>query len=269
MIDLRYFSFVWKNHRGLILFSMLIASVFQFLIIWLIAEVDFESVMSLMLEQLPARYRILFNQEFLSKFTVKGAVALGLNHPLVLSMLGLAAIVIPARHVAGEIESGTLELLLSCPVKRSRLLLNLWLSSNIFLLLVVEFAGISSLSAVSLFLHQSREFLVLIAQITFNLWLLFVAISGYTLLLSVYGREGSRAGLQAAGITLTFYFLHIVSTIWTALSFLRPFNIFTYYQPQKLILGERSFMLNTLVLAGIILVCLLFSLRKFERRDIP
>jgi len=269
MIDTRYLSFVWKNHRGLVLFSLVIASAFQFLIIWLITGLDFGSMMNTIMAQLPARFRILFNQEFLSRFTVKGAMALGLNHPLVLSLLGITAIVIPTRHIAGEIESGTLELLLSYPVKRTRLLLNLWLSSNSTILLISGCAGIGSISAVAMFHHLSRELFLQIAQLTINLWLLFSTIATYTLLLSVYGKEGNRVGLRAAGVTLTFYFLHIVSTIWTALNFLRPFNIFTYYQPQKVMFGERSFLLNAAVLAGAIIVCLLFSLREFERRDIP
>lgn len=269
MIDLRYFSYVWKNHRGLVLFSMLIASVFQFLIIWLITGLDFGSMMNTMMAQLPARFRILFNQEFLSRFTVKGATALGLNHPLVLSLLGITAIVIPTRHIAGEIESGTLELLLSYPVKRTGLLLNLWFSANAAILLISACAGISAFSAVALFHHLSRELFGQIARLTLNLWLLFATIATYTLLLSVYGREGNRVGLRAAGVTLTFYFLHIVSTIWTAIDFIRPFNIFTYYQPQKVMFGERSVLLNIAVLAGTIGVCLLLSLREFERRDIP
>ena len=61
--------------------------------------------------------------------SVDGAIAFGYAHPMVLVMTCFVAILLPSRHLAGEIEDGTLELLLALPVRRPTITFSLWLSS--------------------------------------------------------------------------------------------------------------------------------------------
>jgi len=106
-------------------------------------------------------------------------------------------------------------------------------------------------------------------QIAGNLTLLLVLIMSYTMLLATYGQPGGKVGMLSAGITLVLYLLDSVTSLWQPLSIVAPLNIFTYFQPQDLIMGEVDFMTNALVLSGLILVCLAVSVRQFEKRDIP
>lgn len=76
-------------------------------------------------------------------------------------------------------------------------------------------------------------------------------------------------GIRVAGITLVFYLFHYLSSLWDTLSFTKPYNFFTYYQPEDLMTGRRSFALHFAVLFSLILICLLVSLFQFNRRDIP
>lgn len=260
---------LWKSHRGLILFCALLSGAFQFLIIWLIATFDYASGFEAFLKHLPPQFQAIFNEEFITRFSVSGAAAFGLNHPIVLALLALTAIAIPARHIAGEIEGGTLELLLAYPVRRTGLIISLWVSTGGLILLVVLGACVGAFSAMLAFAEVSRELIVGELQIAANLWLLFMLVASYTLLLSSFGKEGSRVANYSAAITLIFYFLHIVTTIWESIGFMKPFSIFAYYLPQKVMFGERSFGLNAAVLAGLIAICLATALIQFRRRDIP
>ena len=112
------------------LFSMIIISLLQFLILRLVTTIDYAPLIINLFDQLPKMVQGMFGEDFLSILTVEGAAAFGLNHPLVLVILSIGAITIPSRHLAGEAETGTLELVLSFPIKRIKLLLNLYISAS-------------------------------------------------------------------------------------------------------------------------------------------
>jgi ABC-type transport system involved in multi-copper enzyme maturation permease subunit len=173
----------------------------------------------------------------------------------VLTVLAINAIILPTRDLAGEIENGTMELLLSYPLRRTTL--------------IIGGGFVGSITAISIFYQLNFHFFLKLLQIVFNLWLLFVLIFSFTLLLATFGREGSKTGARAAAITLVFYLLHFLSAIWETLKFTRPFNIFTYYQPAKLMFELESVWVNVVVLTVLTGICLTASLRQFNRRDIP
>ncbi|MFQ5604435.1 MAG: ABC transporter permease subunit [bacterium] len=269
MNRLAYPLFILKNHRGFLLFGALVIGALQAVIIALISTVDTASIITLLFEQLPQRFQEFINESFLVSFSVKGAAAFGLNHPFVLALLAISAIHIPNRHIAGEIESGTLELMLAQPFERTRLLLWLWFSGGVLLLGIISGGLLGSLSALAATDNLSGALLIKMLQIAANLWMLFVFIMSYTLLMATFSGEGSKIGMQSAGVTFLFFFLYLFSTLWDGLKFTQPFNFFSYYQPQKLMFGQQSFGMNVCVLSGLIAISLFISVRQFNRRDIP
>lgn len=269
MNRLAYPRFIWSNHRGLMIFSIIFIAAMQFLVVKLITTFDTASILSAIMDQLPAQFRQFLTQEFLTVLSVEGAAAFGFNHPMVLTVLAINAIILPTRDLAGEIEGGTMELLLAYPVRRTTLLLSLWISGVVMLLVIISGGFIGSLTAISIFYQLNFHFFVKLLQIVSNLWLLFTLIFTFTLLLAVFGREGSKIGARAAAVILIFYLLHFLSGIWDALKFTRPFNIFTYYPPAQLMFEQSDFWLNALILVILTTVCLLVGLRQFNRRDIP
>ena len=269
MDKLCYPRMVFKKQRGLMVFSMLIVGAMQFLIVWLVTTIDYQPLMASMLKQLPAFFRQFFEEEFMNKFSAEGGASFGFNHPIVLTLMGINAIMTASRHVAGEIEGGTLELLLAYPVKRTRLLLSLWGTGAVQLLAVAGTAWVSSVTAVKLYHQLNGDILMSLIKIAGNLWLLFVLVMSFTLALSTFNKEAGKTGLSSAAVLLVFYFVHFLSKIWEGIGFTRRFNIFTYYQPQQLMFGERSFTLHVTVLIILITLCLTITMVQFNRRDIP
>ena len=264
-----YFYFILKSHRSFLLFSMFFISLFQFLILRLVTTIDYYSIIMYFMNQLPENVQAMFGKDFISMLTVEGAAALALNHPLVLVILSIGAIAIPSRHIAGEAETGTLEMVLSFPIKRTKLVLNLFTSAVVFLFLIILCALCTSLLSIGIMHQLTTDLFVKMVKIGSNLWLLFVFIMSLTLVLSSFEKEGSKVGIRVAGITLVFYLLHYLSSLWDAIKFTKPFNIFNYYQPQDLMTGQRSFLLHFMVLSSLILLCLLISIYQFNHRDIP
>jgi len=269
MHRLTYPSFILRSHRGLVIFSVAVVAALQYFIIWLFTTMDYGSLAEEALNRVPPFVRSIMGEEFLGRLSLEGLASFGFEHPLVLALLAVTAISIPARHISGEAETGTLEVLLALPVTRTGLLLSLWASGSFLLLLITAGGLAGSLTAMLLFQHPSHEFLIRLLQIGCNLWLFAVLVMTYTLLVSVFGREGGRTGMLSACITLLFYFLHYLGRLWSSLAFVKPFNIFTYYQPVKLMFGSESFRVHVAVLLPVIAILLAASIRQFGRRDIP
>lgn len=269
MIKLVYLSLILKNNRGFAIFSMVFITSLQFLILYLVTTIDTASILAAILDQLPEKMRIFLNDSFFSTLTFDGAAAFGFNHPLVLALLAINAINIPVNHITHEIESGTLELLLAHPFQRVSLINTLWVSGSLIILSIIIAALVGSFTSILLFHQLNTELIIRLLQISFNLWLLFVLIFTFTLLISVYGKMGSKAGNISAVITLVFYLLHFLSQLWDALEFTRPFNIFSYYEPQKLMFDQGNFGRDITVLSSLVIICFVISLWKFRKRDIP
>lgn len=269
MISKAYLKLVWKTNRGFALFSVVFISFLQFLILYLVTTIDTTSILQAILEQLPDKMRLFLNDSFFSTLTFDGAAAFGFNHPLVLALLAINAINIPVHHISREIESGTLELILSYPLKRNSLVVSLWLSGSLVLHFIIMAALLGSYSSILLFHQLSVEIAIRLLMIAFNLWLLFLFVFTFTLLISVFAKMGTKAGNISAVVVLVFYLLYFLAQLWDVLEFTKPFNIFSYYEPQKLMFEQGNFLRDILVLGSLCIVCFGTLLWKFEKRDIP
>jgi ABC-type transport system involved in multi-copper enzyme maturation permease subunit len=269
MIKLAYLQLVWRNNKAFAIFSMAFITLLQFLILYLVSTFDTAAIISAILAQLPETMRIFLQDSFFSTLTYDGAAAFGFNHPFVLALLVITAVNIPVHHISRELDSGTLELLLAHPFKRSTLILSLWISGCLILLLIIAVAMIGSLTSIILFHHLTADIFIHILQIGINLWLFIVLIFSYTTLIAVFGKMGSKAGNISAIITFAFYLLYFLTQIWDDLEFIRPFNIFSYYEPQKLMFNQGNFTIDVIVLIALVLLCIGISTKQFVKRDIP
>lgn len=269
MNKLAYPIFIWKSHRGLLAFATLLCAALQLLIVVLISGMDTRTILAVLMEQLPKQFQSFISEQFLTTLSLKGAAAFGFKHPIVLTLLVIVAITLPFRHITSELETGTLELLLAYPVRRSRLLLQLWAAGSFAIFGILGVTLAASLATITVTGNLTAAVIGSMVQIAGNLSLLMVLIMSYTMLLATYGQPGSKVGMLSAGITLIFYLLDLVASLWEPLSVVAPLNIFSYFQPQDLILGEADFVTNALVLSSLILICVAVSLRQFTERDIP
>jgi len=251
------------------IFSVVFITLFQFLLLYLVTTFDTDAILSAILDQLPPMMRVFLQDSFFSMLTYDGAAAFGFNHPIVLTLLIITAINIPLHQITRETETGTLELLLAYPFTRRSLIFSLWISGGLILLMIIATALIGSFMSIFLFHHLTNEIIISMLQIGFNLWLFMLLIFSMSMLITVFARQGIRAGNLSAVITFVFYLLYYISQIWDLLAFTKPFNIFSYYEPLGLMLNKSSFGQDILVLGILVLLCFGVSLRQFEKKDIP
>lgn len=269
MNNLVYFRMVWKMNRGFAIFSMISLGLLQILILYLVTTFDTQSMLNSIVGQMPEKIKFFLNESFFNTLTVKGAAGFGYNHPMVIALMVVNAVNIPVRHISRELESGTMELLLSHPVRRQSLVATLSLSGLIILGLIVLVAFLSSLYGIYLFHTLTWKLTFRVFQISINMWLFSACVLTLTLFICSFSPGGGFTGNLSAMIVFLFYLVFIVSQLWDKLKFTQPYNIFNYYEPSKLMLKQGHFMMDNLVFSALILVFLAGSVWVFGRRDVP
>lgn len=176
-------------------------------------------------------------------------LTIGYVHPLTQAMLCIWAVGRAASALAGEIDRGTLELLLAQPVARSRLVLahlcvdllvipllclSMWAGNCIG----IGFFGQIDFDA-SADVGTLRINPLALPMALWNVAALVFAVSGYTMWLSSLGRFRGKVLGCAVLVTLVQFLLNVVGQLWDSAAWLRPFTVFYYYQPQQIILDHR------------------------------
>jgi ABC-2 type transport system permease protein len=233
-------------------------------------------------------------------------LSIGYVHPLVQTLFCIWAIGRASGAIAGELDRGTLELLLAQPLPRYRIVLahlvvdlvtipllclslwagtwlGVWLVSPIQIsaedMQLFPFLGQVDLDPETLRLEPLRFFPGLI-----NVAALLFAVSGYTMWMSAAGRFRWSVLGGAVLITLLQFLINVLGQLWDTIAFLRPLTVFYYYQPQQIVLADRwTVDLGTVWNAGqpllavpVLAVLLtvgslgyLMALWTFCRRDLP
>ncbi len=161
----------------------------------------------------------------------QGYMAVGFRHPLFLIIIAAFAIATASSALAREIERRTILVLLARPLQRYQLVLGKGLASLVGLVVLVVALLAGTLGGVFVSgLGDSVEvgpFLL----IGVNALSLGLAILGYAYLFSALSSDGSRAILIATGVSVAFFFVDFISSLFDALEPLGLLSIFHYYDP--------------------------------------
>jgi ABC-2 type transport system permease protein len=221
-------------------------------------------------------------------------LSVGYVHPLVLTIFCIWAVGRASLALTGEIDRGTVELLLSQPVTRLQLVFahfivdlctlpvlclslwaGTWLGTGVFGLLKIG----APINSQDLYVDPR-----LFGPGLVNMAAFLFAISGYTMALSAAGRFRTRVMGVAILATLLQFVINVIGQIWDGLALLRPFTVFYYYQPQRIILkrewtvdlsecwktnyhGPPVNVIEVLLVVGLIGYGM--AVWTFSRRDIP
>ncbi|MGL4552355.1 MAG: ABC transporter permease subunit [Gemmataceae bacterium] len=230
-------------------------------------------------------------------------LSIGYVHPVMQFVFCIWAVGRASGAIAGEIDRGTMELLLAQPLARARLVLAHLLVDCVTVpcLCLALFAG-NLLGAWWIDPIKVREpdksmrlpFKVptnddpeVRKQLEIHPWRfarampvvggLVFGISGLTMWVSALGRYRWRVTGVAVGMVLMMFLINVLGQMWDPAAWLRPLTLFYYYQPQQVIPdgggwsvavgGAAVPMLAVLYGAGA--AGYLLALVTLVRRDIP
>jgi ABC-2 type transport system permease protein len=266
------FELLWckSTQQGLILMKKLFSRGIDMRVIF---RVMFDEESGKMIEKLIGGDRIAIGQGL-------DTLSVGYVHPLLLTMLSVWAVGRAAGAIAGELDKGTMELLLAQPLARWRVVASHFVVEclTIPILCACLWAGTAlGANAFDLIemtrLDQKPVDPWLFGPALLNVGVLLFGISGYTMAISSAGRFRTRVLGIAVVLTLLQFLINLLGQTWQDIEFLRPFTVFYYYQPQGLILGLDGAAAeagrNMLTLLAVGAVGYAAALAIFCRRDLP
>jgi ABC-2 type transport system permease protein len=170
-----------------------------------------------------------------------------------------------ARATAGEEEAGSLDLLLSAPVRRRRVVLD-----KFWALLAATLWLVTSMWLATLVLGPAfdlRPDLEGFTAACVMLFLLGLAFGAFAMVVGAWtGSKGLAVGVPGGVALVTF----ILNTLAPSVDWLEPFRVlspFSYYADPAPILHGLD-LPNAAVLLGVSAVALVVALIAFERRDL-
>lgn len=193
------------------------------------------------------------------------------NHPFILLMFSLWAIARGSGAVAGELERGTMDLVMSRPVSRTAFAASQVAVGVIGILLMAGAMVAGNLAGTQYNTLESPPSLLSLSRPALNLAALAWAIYGFSFLLSSGDIVRWRPTLIASVATLGMFVALVVASIpsledW---KWLEKVSIFRAYTPVEAITKGENLTFNAGVLLAIGLVGLILGFLVFLRRDLP
>jgi ABC-2 type transport system permease protein len=207
-------------------------------------------------------------------------ISISYVHPLTMFILSTWAIGRASGAIAGEIDRGTMELLLAQPIRRAQVVLGHLCVDllTIPVLCLSMWAGTWLGASLVGFVGNRNETLAVnpwaFGPGLVNVALLVFAISGLTMWASSAGRFRWRVLGLAVVVALAQFLVNLIGQLWEPADPLRPFTVFYYYQPQPIILDpdwykQGQVWLHMGVLAAVGTLGYGMALATFCRRDLP
>jgi ABC-2 type transport system permease protein len=193
------------------------------------------------------------------------------NHPFILLMFSVWAIARGSGAVAGELERGTMDLVMSRPVSRTSFVASQVAVGLIGIVLMVAAMMAGNLAGTQYNTLESPPSALSLSRPALNLMALAWAIYGYAFMLSAGDIVRWRPTLIASIATLGMFVALVVASIpsledW---KWLEKVTIFRAYNPVEAITKGENLAFNGEILLAIGSVGLVLGYLVFLRRDLP
>jgi ABC-2 type transport system permease protein len=254
----------WRRNRLPLVPMAMGLALFQLLITRMAPAPDEISWMTRMMAMVPPQLLAIAGSDT-GALTPGGFLGIGYGHPFILLILSAWAVRVSSGALAGEIGRGTMDLLAARPVPRWQHVgaAQLAVVVGVALLAAAAWAG----TTVGLQLRPLGVSPWQMLRIAAMAWLLFVTFGAIGLAIAAGQRDGGSAMGWLSGVIATSFVLEYLARIWKPMSAFRPYSLFTYYDPQRVVrLGVDG--ADVVKLAGVAVVALAVAIVVFRRRDL-
>ena len=263
----------WGDQRGLVLAMVALWGVFPWLFLWLSAQIPMPAFQDVLLQAIPKDWQRLSGVPFSEVATHAGRVALAFVDPVVVLAATVWGITRGSDAVSGQLERGTMEMLLAQPVERRAVWTTQALATTAGAALLCTVLALSVWGAVAwgpwAGKVEPRRFLLPVG----NVFGLMVCIAGITASVSAADTYRWRTIGTLCGFYVFSLLAKLVGRMSSAFAWVGYLSIFNAYEPQRLVgdAGESWARLGAYdgILIGIGLVAYCIGGIIFCRRDLP
>lgn len=185
-------------------------------------------------------------------------------------LLGIYAIITSTEALAGEEDSGTLELILSTPLERWQIVSMKAIAIAVATLLILAIAGLGNALTLSV-IKASVEIDVTAMQLylaVLSSWPIILAFLMVSLFSGAYLPNRRTAALFMTVIFVVSYFGENLAGMVKSLDFLKPLSPFTYFDASANVFAEGVQAKDVGVLLGIAALFFVLALLSFQRRNV-
>jgi len=230
---------------------------------------DNQSVKTLLkfIDLLPAIVKSALGGQSLQAGNTPGLIVIGYQHPLVLFLYMFFAVGVPTGLLTGEVQKGTMELILSRPVTKTQVYVCAGIPAlvGMFALVMVMFLG--TVVATSIYDLGEPIPLDMFFRMAINGGLLASAVGAVSLLSAALFRGRNTAVGAAVAFLVVNYFVAIIAEWWPRMRSLEPFTLFHYVHGQQVVTGWPIG--NIAVLTAILLIAAISGGIVWQHRDLP
>jgi ABC-2 type transport system permease protein len=255
-----------KDRRTMLLIYCLLAIAILWMYIALFPSFKDQSAnLEQLIKNYPESFMKAFNFDIKSFTTVEGYLAteqFSLMWPILVILLTLG---FAGAAYAGEIEKGTIEILLSQPVSRIKIFLSRYLAG---LSMLIIFVLVSIYATMPL----SRIYDISFNAGSFNKMVLLsfmfgLAIFSLGMMFSAFLSDKGKVFFLTAGILILMYVANIVSSLKESLSNIKYASFFYYFNPSKALVHNQIDHWSYLVFFGVSIIAVIIGAIYFSKRD--
>jgi ABC-2 type transport system permease protein len=168
-------------------------------------------------------------------------------------------------QIAGEIDKGTIQILLSLPISRVKLFISKFLAA---ILLMFIFCFVSTMSIIPLAKIYNIHYEIDVYLKLFEIAVLFTfAGFGISILFSTIFKLGKAAALSS-GLFLIMYIINIIASLKDNLKNLEYLSFFHYLSMSQVLSDNKIEITSIVVFSLVALFTSLIALCYFNKRDI-
>jgi ABC-2 type transport system permease protein len=231
---------------------------------------DNESVKAMLqyIDILPSFVKAFFGGDALQFGNIAGLIAIGYQEPFVLLLDMLFAVGVPTALLAGEVQRGTMELILSRQTTKTQVYICAGLITvvGMYALVVVMFLG--TVAATNLYEFDQEVPLYSFLKLAVNGGILASVVGGIALLAAACFRRGMAVSLTVAYLVVN-YFIMIITQWWPRMKWLDPTTIFNYVDGPAIFSKSGWPIGDICVLLLLLAVSFLLGGVIWSRRDLP
>jgi len=220
------------------------------------------------IRRMPEILKAMIGKDLLDIATTTGLGSFAYLHPMTLAVLLGFAVLLPSGLIVGQIDRGTIELVLSTPLSRKKFMFTTVVAGGVAGVVLVAGMLLGTwLGVKHTELREPYNFgRIVICAV--NLYAIYLVALGCSTFFSAVSTIRSWAVGWAFGLCLVAYLIHFTSEWWgwvRKISFLGPLY---YYHPIKIATGQYDPSRDIMCMVAASVVLFVVSIVWFSRRDI-
>ncbi len=185
-------------------------------------------------------------------------------------LLGIYAIVTSTKTLAGEEDSGTLELIMARPLSRRQIVSVKAFAIGIALIVILLVAGLGNaavLAAIKTGYETSMMPMELFSAVLTG-WPITMAFAMIGLFLGAFLPNRRLASMTATVFLIASYFGENIASMVDSLKVVKPLSLFTYFDSSAAVFADGARASDVLILLGVVVVFFVLALVSFQRRNV-